>query len=175
MKRMFVLFLLVGLLAFPGQGTGNAEERVSFELPFTGVYDPTIPVDIVFSLDPCLTADVELETGTMDWNEIESSSDHYSAIVRFELKSGSTSVAQVISRYARITSGSDKYVTLDDTIIFPGQLTLFGKASNEKANHPGAKGGVISMIDTSGQLLDYDVRYLYSDYDGTYSMCFWID
>lgn len=176
MRRLTVLLSVFLVAVVVGPGVVNAEEVKAVPLPSDLIIDPSIPTDPVFTLkDPCLTSDFELELGKVNWKDTETGTDFFVSEAIIELKnSAGTGIGQVISKYSRITADSTEYVALDDTMIFPEALTIFGQASNVELGHIGARGAGTRIVDSNGQIIDVDLTYLYSDYGGTDSICFWI-
>ncbi len=134
------------------------------------VSSPAFAISIIVPIDPCLSADVVTDIGTIEANVVQSGSDFQVAVYSYDLlASGTTNVvAHVIHHYTRVSVPSLN-ATLDDTFVdLVHQVTVFGRSVNRNSTGLiGIKGVIVSAVNFDGTANDnIKGRYLITDFGG---------
>ena len=169
MTRIFLLFILIGVFFSSNSGPANA-----FDYFDSRGLDPTVIFPGLPDC-PCSSADIILEISaiTSEKAQGDPSDALGTGSWTFDIMNGGTAIAHVKSYYRRV-NGSNNHVEIEDKIIVPGTMTIFGKAFNQSANISGTRGVITRVIDDSGKLIDLKGTYMYSTWHGTTCMCIWL-
>jgi hypothetical protein len=147
--------------------------------PITLPFDPIITLP-PFVLDPCAGADAIFELTNRLNLMGPTGSGLFLTVYSYDIEAGGTAVGRAILEYKRYFDGTDSYVALEDTFMFEGGLSLYGRASNYKLSLIGAQGVVHQAtqqqsIGFKTFAVDIPYTYKWTDADSKLEVCFWLD
>jgi len=87
-------------------------------------------------------------------------------------------VAHLTLQIYSSTSDEGSFVTSRDTFTIPGDggpFTVFGRSANTQEGMTGARGLIIGAIDGRGRPVEMKGTYLFSRWNDTPKICFWLE
>jgi hypothetical protein len=106
---------------------------------------------------------------------LSDSADHRKLLYTTPLLLGDVAIAQLVSEYTRITEGTSAYVSMVDTVVTTdGRIRIYGRASNDRSNNPGASGTILDItVDGVSSGVRGDYQYVVNALEELY-LCFFL-
>ena len=103
------------------------------------------------------------------------SADYRKILYTTPLLLGDVLIGQLLSEYTRVTEGSSAYVPMVDTIVTTdGRIRIYGRASNDRSNNPGASGTILDVtVDGASTGIRGDYQYVLNAREELF-LCFYL-